>query len=207
MAVGTHIRASIRRARGDRGDGRKKAEARMTDHTGALGKSDAKRDQFDDRSGDARLSFGALDHVGFAVSDLDRSSDWYTRLLGEEPFVRHVVESGYIGEITGYAGCRQEWALWRLPHNTMLELIQYAVPETVQVDMETYNVGNSHLCLVTEDVDGVCERMRGDAEFRSSAPVEISSGPYKGARVCDIRDPDGLTIELMELPPGGLSVT
>jgi catechol 2,3-dioxygenase-like lactoylglutathione lyase family enzyme len=145
--------------------------------------------------------FGALDHVGFSVSDLDRSSEWYTRLLGEEPVVRQAVGPGYIGEIVGYSDCRMEWALWRLPNDTMLELIQYVVPEAAQVDMETYNVGNGHLCLVTDDIDGVYERMRGVAEFRSPTPVVVALGPYKGARICYMRDPDGISVELMEPPP------
>lgn len=146
------------------------------------------------------MTFAALDHIGFAVADLDRSSEWYGRLLGDEPVVRTAVGPGYIGEIVGYPECRMEWALWRLPGGTMLELIHYLVPGSAQVDMETYNVGNGHLCLVTDDLDGDYERMRDHAELRSAVPVEIPAGPYQGARVCYMRDPDGITVELIELP-------
>jgi catechol 2,3-dioxygenase-like lactoylglutathione lyase family enzyme len=100
-----------------------------------------------------------------------------------------------------------EWALWRLPNGPMLELIQYLVPAAAQVDMETYNVGNGHLCLVTDDLDGDCERMAGHAELRSPAPVEIPGGPYEGARVLYMRDPDGITVELIELPATDRTIT
>jgi catechol 2,3-dioxygenase-like lactoylglutathione lyase family enzyme len=152
------------------------------------------------------LTVRALDHIGFSVSDLDRSSEWYTRLLGAGPFARKAVGPGYVGEIIGYPECRMEWALWRLPQGTVLELIQYVVPEPVAVAMETNCVGNGHLCLVMADIDGVYERLRGHAEFRSPAPVEIPHGPWKGARVCYTRDPDGISVELMESPPGDWSL-
>jgi catechol 2,3-dioxygenase-like lactoylglutathione lyase family enzyme len=150
------------------------------------------------------LNFPSLDHVGFTVSDLDRSSDFYTLLFGEEPFLRKVWEVGYVGQIVGYPECTLECAFWYLPGRAaVLELMQYLAPSPGRVDMETYNVGNGHLCLVTEDMDADFERLRGHVEFRSDAPIEIPWGPYKGGRVCYFRDPDGISVELMQHPPGG----
>ncbi len=144
-----------------------------------------------------------LDHIGFAISDLDRSQEWYTRLLGEGPVLRKVWEVGYVGGIVGYPECSMECAIWNLPNETFLELIEYLSPSPSRVDMETYNAGNAHLCLVTEDIDADYERLRDHAEFRSPDPIEIPWGPYKGGRVCYLRDPDGISIELMQQPPGG----
>ncbi|HMJ94491.1 MAG TPA: VOC family protein [Thermoleophilaceae bacterium] len=152
------------------------------------------------------MSFGGLDHIGFAVADLERSTAWYTRLLGEAPTIRKAVGPGYIGEIVGYPECRMKWALWRLPNNTMLELIQYLMPDAAHADMETYTIGNGHVCLVTDDIEGDGERMRGHAEFRSPRPVTIPVGPYQGVRAWYIRDPDGITVELIEAPSNGPQV-
>jgi catechol 2,3-dioxygenase-like lactoylglutathione lyase family enzyme len=69
--------------------------------------------------------------------------------------------------------------------------------------METFNAGNGHLCLVTEDMERDFERLDGYADFRSEAPVRIPWGPYEGGAACYLRDPDGISIELIELPPGG----
>jgi catechol 2,3-dioxygenase-like lactoylglutathione lyase family enzyme len=151
------------------------------------------------------MNFSATDHVGFAVSDLDRSSDFYTLLLGEEPFLRKVWDVGYIGTILGYADATLDCAMWRLPGGGALELLQYLAPRPGRVEMETYNAGNAHLCLVTEDLDADYARLRGHAEFRSAEPVKIPWGPYEGGRVCYLRDPDGISVELMEQPPGGPS--
>jgi catechol 2,3-dioxygenase-like lactoylglutathione lyase family enzyme len=149
------------------------------------------------------MTYRTLDHVGFTVSDLDRSVEWYTRLLGEDPVLRKVWEAGYIGSVVGYADCSMDVAVWELPNDTYLELIQYLTPPAGRVDMETYNAGNGHLCLVTEDIDADYERLGEHARFRSAEPIEIPWGPYEGGRVCYLRDPDGISVELMQWPHGG----
>lgn len=149
------------------------------------------------------MTFPTLDHVGFSVADLDRSCAFYTLLLGEPPILRKVWEVGYVGEIVGYPETTMDVAIYTLPNGTFLELMQYLAPPPGTVDMESYNAGNGHLCLVTEDIDHDYERLAGQAEFRSPQAIEIPWGPYKGGRVCYLRDPDGISIELMQQPPGG----
>ncbi len=151
------------------------------------------------------MRYSALDHVGFAVGDLDRSVDWYTFLLGEPPMLRKTWEIEYVGRIVGYPGVTLEGALWSLPGGTVLELLRYRHPDPGVVDMETYNVGNAHLCFVVDDLAAEFERLRGRAQFRDPEPVEIPWGPYKGGKACYLRDPDGISIELMYHPPGGPS--
>jgi catechol 2,3-dioxygenase-like lactoylglutathione lyase family enzyme len=151
--------------------------------------------------------FPALDHVGFSVADLDRSCAFYELLLGEAPILRKVWEVGYVGRIVGYPETTMDVAIFRLPNGTYLELMQYLAPDPEVVGMETYTVGNGHLCLVTTDIDRDYERLAGRAQFRSERPVEIPWGPYKGGRVCYLRDPDGISVELMQQPPGGPDLT
>ncbi len=149
------------------------------------------------------MRYSQLDHVGFSVSDLDRSVAWYTFFLEEPPLLRKTWELEYLGRIVGYVGARLEAALWRLPGGTVLELLEYRQPAPGLVDMETYNAGNAHLCLAVDDLASEFERLRGHARFRHPEPVEIPWGPYAGGRACYLRDPDGISIELIEEPPGG----
>jgi catechol 2,3-dioxygenase-like lactoylglutathione lyase family enzyme len=68
--------------------------------------------------------------------------------------------------------------------------------------METYNVGNGHLGLVVDDLEAEYERLRAaGASFRHPGPVEVDGGDWKGTKALYMRDPDGITIELMESPP------
>jgi len=141
-----------------------------------------------------------VDHVGFTVSDLDRSAEWYEFLLGSPPVLRDVWDVEYVGRMLGYPGCKIECAYWRLPGEAMLELIQYERPPGGAVDMETYNVGNGHLCLIVEDLEAEFQRLRERVAFRHPEPVVIPWGPYKGGKAGYIRDLDGISIQLMQHP-------
>lgn len=147
----------------------------------------------------------ALDHVGYAVGNLDRSIHFYTTLLESEPIMRKTWDVPYVGEIVGYRDLVLEGAFFALPGGVILELLEYKNPAAGSVDMESYNAGNAHLCLVSQNLSIDYERLRaaGYDTFRSAAPVAIPWGPYRGGRACYLRDPDGVSIELLEEPPGG----
>jgi catechol 2,3-dioxygenase-like lactoylglutathione lyase family enzyme len=137
-------------------------------------------------------------HVGFTVSDLDRSIDWYSTLLAAEPLVRETATARYMGEMLGYPDCQLEYAYFALPGEAKLELLQYLEPPPDTVSLETYNVGNGHLCLIVDDIHAEFDRLRTIATFRSSAPVEIDAGPNRGGWSVYLRDPDGITIQLFQ---------
>jgi catechol 2,3-dioxygenase-like lactoylglutathione lyase family enzyme len=148
-----------------------------------------------------------VDHVGFTVADMDRSVAWYTTFLGAPPTLRKVWDVDYIGDLVGYPGCRMECAFFALPGDGVLELVRFLEPPPATVDMETYNAGNGHLCLLVDDIHAEHERLAPIAAFRSDGPIEIPWGPYAGGWAAYLRDPDGITIQLMQHPPGGPRLT
>ena len=150
------------------------------------------------------MHYRGLDHIGFTVTSLDRSIPFYTLLLGEEPVARlawHAEADEFVGRIVGYRGLQLAGAFWKLPGGTILELLEYRHPPSGHVNMETYNVGNGHLGLLTDDIQADFERLRTHVEFRNSEPVRIPSGPAAGGYAIYFRDPDGITIELVQAPP------
>lgn len=151
------------------------------------------------------MRYAKLDHVGFSVSNMERSVDWYTFLLEEPPTLRGIWDVEYVSRVVGYPGLVLDAALWNLPGGNVLELLEYKHPKPGRVDMETYNVGNGHLCLVVDDLAAEFERLQGRAEFRNFEPVDIPWGHFAGGRSCYIRDPDGISIELLQYPPGGVA--
>ncbi len=147
------------------------------------------------------MAIQSVDHTGFTVSDLDRSVEWYTRLLGTGPRMRKRSADEYMGAMIGYPGCEIEYAYFPLPGGeAMLELIQYLTPPSASVDTETSNLGNGHLCLLVDDLRAEFARLSPWASFRSSAPVEITAGANKGGWGAYLRDPDGITIQMMQVP-------
>jgi|tagenome__1003787_1003787.scaffolds.fasta_scaffold20697972_1 catechol 2,3-dioxygenase-like lactoylglutathione lyase family enzyme len=149
------------------------------------------------------MRFSRVDHVGFSVAHLDRSVDWYTFLFQEPPMRRKHYDVEYVSRVVGYPGAVFDAALWQLPGGWVFELLEYKHPRPQRVDMETYNVGNGHLCLIVDDLAAEFERLRGHAAFRDPEPVEIPWGHFAGGKSCYLRDPDGISIELVQYPPGG----
>lgn len=141
----------------------------------------------------------AADHVGFTVSDLDRAVAWYEQLLGAAPLhVERRYGHAYTGEMIGYPGAELSWAYFALPGGGHLELIEYARPAPLPGAPETRAIGNGHLCLLVEDIHAEYERLAPVASFRAPAPVRITAGANEGGWAVYLRDPDGITIELIQ---------
>jgi catechol 2,3-dioxygenase-like lactoylglutathione lyase family enzyme len=64
--------------------------------------------------------------------------------------------------------------------------------------MSTNNVGSAHLALLVDDIHARYERMRSVGVVFRNPPVEITQGANAGGFACYLRDPDGITIELLE---------
>jgi catechol 2,3-dioxygenase-like lactoylglutathione lyase family enzyme len=148
------------------------------------------------------MPFARVDHIGFTVSDMDRSCEFYSYLLDEEPTLRISWDDvDYVSENVGYPHAAIDGAFFKLPGGSMLELLAYRNPPAGHVDMGTFNVGNTHLCLATDDIAYELERLRGHAKIRSG-PIPVTGGPYVGGYLCYVRDPDDISIELVQYAPG-----
>lgn len=140
-------------------------------------------------------------HVGFTVPDLERSVEFYSAVFEREPFIKRVFDSPYTSTQVGYPNTRLYVALYRIPNSTvLLELIEYLNPTGELVDLATKNPGTAHLCLSSTNLEEDFERLVSiGAKPVSDAPVEITSGPNKGNFVAYFRDPDGITLEVLEV--------
>jgi catechol 2,3-dioxygenase-like lactoylglutathione lyase family enzyme len=139
------------------------------------------------------------------VSRLERSIPFYRLLLGGDPILEQVVRDPHVAEIVGCEEIELGIALFEIPGTaTLLELLEYRTPRGSANDMETANPGNAHFCLVVEDIDAEFERLRAaGVAFRSDEPVFAPTGAWKGSKAAYLRDPDGITVELVEPPAGG----
>src|SRR4051794_29596162 len=94
-------------------------------------------------------------HFSFTVSDIERSTDWYTGVLGLELVHRQRGDSPYVGTLVGVPGAVIEAAMFKLPtveprHSThMLELVEYVQPSAAAaLDLSNLNVGVAHLAVM-----------------------------------------------------------
>lgn len=137
-------------------------------------------------------------HFALTVADVDRSVEFY-RGLGFELVSDREVEGGYVEEITGIPGAHLRIThLSAFGHN--LELLQYKRPLGAERAREPQDVGSAHICLLSDDLDADCERLREQGvRFRSAGPVTTTSGPNRGGRGVYVEDPDGNAVEIVQL--------
>jgi lactoylglutathione lyase len=122
-------------------------------------------------------------HTMLRVFDLDRSIDFYTRLLGMKELRRRESPEGrYTLAFVGYG---EETA------DTVLEL-------TYNWDQkEPYAIGTAfgHLAVAVPDVYAVCEKLAKEGVKIPRAPGPLKFGTVN---IAFIEDPDGYKIELIE---------
>jgi catechol 2,3-dioxygenase-like lactoylglutathione lyase family enzyme len=150
--------------------------------------------------GGAGFSVDGMHHVGASVGDLQEAIAFWRAFLGVEPRFIGRLSRPYLGESVGYPGVVIDAALIDLPGGGLLELLDYQDDDRRQVEEETRNPGNVHLCLRVDDCERAWRRaVELGARPRSpSGPVRVDAGPNEGARVAYLRVHDGISVELYQ---------
>ena len=146
--------------------------------------------------------FAAVHHVGITVADLDRAVAFWETLLQTSARDRAVLRGPQLGTMVGYPGIHIESCWLDLPGGVALELLRYLDRDDAPYDPGTAHPGNVHVCLQVDDMDAAHARaVECGARPVSERPIEVASGPRAGARLAYLRDPEGVTIELVQEPP------
>ena len=139
-------------------------------------------------------------HTSFTVTDLDRTVGFFRDCLGFQLLNRAPRDSDIVSRITGVEGADMEIAFLRGPGCT-IELIEYKAPANRgRVEARPCDAGFAHMAFDVDDVDAAIAAAKQHAVEPIGKPVPINDGPNKGRRVVYLRDPDGVTIEFIEIP-------
>ena len=146
---------------------------------------------------------GAIQHTGLTVSNLERSVDFYVRILGCTLIMAQEKTGGYLAEIVGYPGASVKMAHLSDPAgHHVIELFEYVTPEVLPADLEPRRIGNAHLCFMISDLDQVYSAIQNEGITFISGPVAVDTGANAGGAGLYLRDPDGITMELFQPAPG-----
>ena len=146
-------------------------------------------------------------HTSFTVADLDRSLAFYRDLLGLGVVATQEQDNPYTRRLVGMADARLRVAQLRVPGAALgpsghhLELVQYLAPRDEPLELRTSRPGAPHMAFICPDLPAAYARLRqADVPFVST-PVRIEAGINKGGMTVYLRDPDGITLELVQPPP------
>jgi catechol 2,3-dioxygenase-like lactoylglutathione lyase family enzyme len=143
----------------------------------------------------------AADHTGITVANLERSLAFWRDVLGFE-FSHTAHQTGKMAEqITGVKGAELKLAVLKAPGGHKIELLEYlAPPDRTRINFRPCDTGSVHVALTVDDLDAVVERIAASGWRAAGKPQTLESGPNAGKRVVYVRDPDGTTIEFMQIP-------
>ncbi len=122
-------------------------------------------------------------HTMIRVKNLDKSLDFYTRLLGMQELRKKDFPTGDF--TLAFVGYGDE------VNNTVIELTHNWGQE------EPYDLGNGfgHLALGVKDIYATCEKLANEGVSIPRPPGPMKHG---GSVIAFIEDPDGYKIELIE---------
>ena len=126
--------------------------------------------------------------VGYRVTDLDRSRDFYTT-LGYVPL-------GYVETGSAAGGDEGRLMMLKFPDEPSATLELVHRPGDGRVDVGS---GFDHLAIQVDTLAATLERLIGAG--LEPEPVQYPAGPH-GPKTSWLTDPDGYRIELVEWPPG-----
>jgi catechol 2,3-dioxygenase-like lactoylglutathione lyase family enzyme len=136
-----------------------------------------------------------VDHVGVVVDDLAAATDFFVE-LGLEPVGDGSVGGPMVDSIVGLEGVRADVAMLQTPDgHSRLELVRFrSPPHEGDTDLPPNTRGLRHLSFAVDDLDAVLAGLRSrGAELVGG--VESYGNSY---RLCYVRGPEGIVIELAE---------
>src|SRR5262245_9275584 len=139
--------------------------------------------------------------IGFTVSDLTRSIDFFTTLLDFELVDRFEVNDREYDAPQGVFGANTVIAHLQLG-DQVLELTQYLTPQGRPIPVPSYSndLWFEHIAIVVSDIDPAVARLKaaGVQQISTEAiTIPPSNVPAAGIRAFKFRDPDGHPLELI----------
>ena len=143
-----------------------------------------------------------LHHAGITVSDLERSLEFYTGVLGLEVAIgpSPVFDDPALGPAVGVPGAALRCVCLAVGGDTLLELLQYERPASpVRAPLPQNALGAQHVAFHVDDVRARKRELEArGVTFLSDVNV-VDDGVLAGWRWVYFTDPDGNALELVEI--------
>jgi catechol 2,3-dioxygenase-like lactoylglutathione lyase family enzyme len=148
----------------------------------------------------------SVDAVGMTVSDMDRSIEFFCKVLSFEKIADVEVYGNEYEKLQGLFGLRMRVARLKL-RQEMVELTQYLAPEgrPIPPDWRSHDHGFQHVAIVVSDMDKAYQQLRAHkVRHASTGPQTIpaTNKAAAGIRAFYFKDPDGHNLEIIYFPPG-----
>ncbi|HSB79506.1 MAG TPA: VOC family protein [Candidatus Methylomirabilis sp.] len=147
----------------------------------------------------------AVGAVGMTVADMDRSVEFYSKVLSFEKVSDVEVWGDEYEHLQGVFGLRMRVVRMRLGDES-IELMEYLAPRgrPIPLDSRSNDRWFQHIAIIVSDMDRAYGRLREHkVQHASPGPQRLPDWNMKagGIRAFYFRDPDGHNLEILEFPP------
>ncbi len=142
------------------------------------------------------MTIQRMDHVGIVVDDLADAVAFFVE-LGLEPQGEAQVEGDWVDRVVGLEGVRAQIAMLQTPDGRgRVELTEFQTPPTDggHERAPANASGIRHVAFAVEDIDAVLARLRA----RGAELVGELGRYWDSYRLCYVRGPEGIIVELAE---------
>jgi len=148
----------------------------------------------------------SVDAVGMTVSDIDRSVEFFSKVLSFEKVSDVEVHGAEYEKLQGVFGLRMRVARMKLG-DEIIELTQYLAPEgrPIPADWRSNDLAFQHIAIVVSDMDKAYQQLRAHkVRHASTGPQTIPASNKAAAeiRAFYFKDADGHNFEIIYFPPG-----
>jgi catechol 2,3-dioxygenase-like lactoylglutathione lyase family enzyme len=147
-----------------------------------------------------------VDAIGITVSDMDRSVDFYSKVLTFEKVSDNEVAGENYEHLEGVFGLRMRIVRMRLG-DEFIELTEYLAPKgrPIPVDSRSNDRWFQHIAIIVSDMDKAYAWLRRNkVEHASSGPQRLPDWNKNAAGISAFyfKDPDEHPVEVLHFPPG-----
>ena len=146
-----------------------------------------------------------VDAVGMTVFEMDRSVDFYSRVLSFEKVSDVEVWGDDYEHLEGIFGLRMRVVRMRLGDES-IELTEYLTPKgrPIPVDSRSNDRWFQHVAIIVSDIDRAYQLLRQNhVQHVSTGPQRLPDWNKNAAGISAFyfKDPDGHTLEILQFPP------
>jgi catechol 2,3-dioxygenase-like lactoylglutathione lyase family enzyme len=154
----------------------------------------------------ARSVVRAVDAIGLTVRDLDRSVEFFEKILSFQKVSETEVTSEQYEHLQGVFGLRMRVVRMKLG-NEFVELTEYIAPRgrPIPVDSRSNDRWFQHIAIITSDMDRAYQWLRKNkVEHASPGPQRLPDWNRNagGIKAFYFKDPDGHALEILQFPEG-----
>jgi catechol 2,3-dioxygenase-like lactoylglutathione lyase family enzyme len=153
----------------------------------------------------AKARVDAVVSVGMTVCDMDRATDFYSKVLSFEKVSDVEVAGTEYERLTGVFGLRIRVVRMKLGEES-LDLTEFLAPRGRPVPLDTRSNDRwfQHVAIIVRDMDKAYQHLRKHkVEHASTGPQRLPDWNKKasGIKAFYFKDPDGHHLEILQFPP------